>query len=92
MGLLDDWMAFERRQLQYDNWLDACTWGHGRPAEDVLGVPGRYRIRPGGGALRRPLPAPRPSTSSHTRTGRSPAGRAAVPQVARGRGVAPLVP
>jgi hypothetical protein len=91
MGLLDDWMAFERRQLQYDNWLDACTWGHGRPAEGVLGVPGRCRIRPGGG-LRRPLRAPRPSTSSPNRTSRRPVGRAAVLQASRGREVAGLGP
>lgn len=25
-GLIQDWMAFENWQLNYDNWLDACTW------------------------------------------------------------------
>ncbi|WP_369255332.1 eCIS core domain-containing protein [Geodermatophilus amargosae] len=26
VGLIDDWMAFERWRLEYDNWLDGCTW------------------------------------------------------------------
>jgi hypothetical protein len=40
MGLIDDWMAFERWQLQYDNWFDGCTW-------DTVDYPRMYSACPG---------------------------------------------
>lgn len=40
LGLTDDWMAFENWRLQYDNWLDSCTW-------DTVDYPRLYASCPG---------------------------------------------
>ena len=39
-GLIDDWMAFENWRLEYDNWLDSCTW-------DTVDYPRLYVSCPG---------------------------------------------
>lgn len=56
--LIDDWMAFENWQLDYDNWYDGCIWDTVDYPRMYAGCPGVAVARPEaecGEAPRRPV-------------------------------------
>jgi hypothetical protein len=56
--LIDEWMAFENWQLDYDNWYDGCIWDTVDYPRMYTGCPGVVAARPEadcGEAPRRPV-------------------------------------